>query len=74
MDELMKFFASKGAPLDPNDMPLSSLIECSNESLDVNFVGRYNFGNTNAYRGNFIARPFPSNPSNNFGNSYNNAH
>ena len=43
MDELMKLFASKGAPLDPNDMPLSSLIESSNESLDVNFVGRNNF-------------------------------
>ncbi|KAE8780044.1 Disease resistance protein RPM1 [Hordeum vulgare] len=33
-----------------------------------------NFGNNNAYRDNFILRPFPSNPSNNFGNSYNNAH
>ena len=40
MDELMKLFASKGAPLYPNDMPLSSLIESSNASLDVNFVGR----------------------------------
>ena len=50
-------------------MPLSTLIENNNESMDVNFVGRNNFGN-NAYRGNF-SRPFPSNSTNNYGNSYN---
>ena len=37
--------------------------------MDVNFVGRNNFGK-NAYRGNFNPRPFPSNSSNNYGNSY----
>ena len=42
-------------------MPLSTLIENNNESMDVNFVGRNNFGN-NTYRGNFNPRPFPSNP------------
>ena len=52
MDELMKMFATKNTPLDPNDMPLSTLIENNNESMDVNFVGRNSFGN-NAYRGNF---------------------
>jgi hypothetical protein len=52
MDELMKLIANKSAPIDPNDMPLSTLIENNNESMDVNFVGRNNFGN-NAYRGNF---------------------
>ena len=52
MDELMKLFANKSAPTNPNDMPLSTLIENNNESMDVNFVGRNNFGN-NAYRGNF---------------------
>ena len=36
--------------------------------MDVNFVGRNNFGN-NAYRGNFNPRPFPSNSYNNsYGN------
>ena len=35
MDELMKMFATKNTPLDPNDMPLSSLIENNNESMDV---------------------------------------
>ena len=51
MDELMKLFATKNTPLDPNDMPLSTSIENNNEPMDVNFVGRNNFGN-NAYRGN----------------------
>ena len=54
-------------------MPLPTLIENNNESMDVNFVGRNNFGN-NAYRGNFNPRPYPSNPSNNYGNSYNNSY
>ena len=52
---------------------LSTLIENNNESMDVNFVGRNNFGN-NTYRGNFNPRPFPSNSSNNYGNSYNNSY
>ena len=73
MDELMKMFAPKNTPLDPNDMPLSTLLENNNESMDVNFVGRNSFGN-NAYRGNFNPRPYPSNPSNNYGNSYNNSY
>ena len=73
MDELMKLFASKSVSSDPNDMPLSTLIENNNESMDVNFVGRNNFGN-NAYRGNFNSRPYPSNPSNSYGNSYNNSY
>ena len=72
MDELMKLFASKSASIDTNDMPLSTLIENNNESMDVNLVGRNNFGN-NAYRGNFNPRSFPSNSSNNYGNSYNNS-
>ena len=73
MDELMKLFANKSAPIDPSDMTLSTLIENNNGSMDVNFVGRNNFGN-NAYRGNFNPRLFPSNSSNNYGNSYNNSY
>ena len=72
MDELMKLFANKSVSSDPNDMPLSTLIENNNQSMNVNFVGRNNFGN-NAYRGNFNPRPYPSNPSNNYGNCYNNS-
>ena len=73
MDELMKLFANKSVSSNPNDMPLSTLIENNNESMDVDFVGRNNFGN-NAYIGNFNPRPYPSNPSNNYGNSYNNSY
>ena len=62
MDELMKLFANKSVSSDPNDMPLSTLIENNNESMDVNFVGRNNFSN-NAYRGNFNPRLYPSNSS-----------
>ena len=57
----MKLFATKSVSSDPNDMPLSTLIENNNESMDVNFVGRNNFGN-NAYRGNFNPRPYPRIP------------
>ena len=61
MDELMKLFANKSVSSDPNDKPLSILIENNNESMDVNFVGRNNFGN-NAYRvililGRFLVIP-----------------
>ena len=41
--------------------------------MDVNFVGRNNFGN-NAYTGSFNPRPFLSNSSNNCGNSYDNSY
>ena len=57
MDELMKLFANRSVSSDPNDMPLSTLIENNNECMDVNFVGRNIFGNT-AYRGNLILRRF----------------
>ena len=67
----MKLVASKSAPIDFNDMPLSTLIEQNSDPIDVNFISRNNFNN-NAYRGNFNPRPFPSNSSNNYGNSYGN--
>ena len=38
LDELMKLLSAKSGSSDPNDMPLSTLIENSNESLDVNFL------------------------------------
>ena len=38
MDELMKLFANKSVSSNPNDMPLSNLIENNNESMDVNFL------------------------------------
>ena len=66
-------FANKNVSSDPSDMPLSTLIKNNNESMDVNFFARNNFGN-NAYIGNFNPRPFPSNSSNNYGNSYDNSY
>ena len=53
----MKLVASKSAPIDFNDMPLSSLIEQNSDVVDVNFISRNNFNN-NDYRGNFNPGPF----------------
>src|SRR6266536_877876 len=72
VDALMKMVASKSAPVDFNDLPLSTLIEQNSDAVDVNFISRNNF-NSNAYRGNFNHRPFPSNSSNNNGNPYGNS-
>src|SRR3954469_24375336 len=57
---------TKQAPIDPQDVPLNSLV--AQEQVDVNFVSRNNFNN-NAYMSNFGSnhpRPFPSN---NYGNN-----
>ena len=67
----MKLVANKSAPIDFNDVRLSTLIEQNSDAIDVNFISRNDFNN-NAYRGNFNPRPFPSNYSNNYGNSYGN--
>ena len=67
----MKLVACKSAPIDLNDVPLSTLIEKNSDAVDLNFVSRNNFNN-NAYRGNFNLRPFPGNSSNNYGNYYGN--
>src|SRR3990170_6335550 len=73
VDALMKLVANKSAPIDLNDVPLSTFIEQNSDPVDVNFVSRNNFNN-NAYRGNFNLRPFPGNSSNNYGNSYGNSY
>ena len=73
MDDLLKLVTSKNAHIDPNDVPLSTLIEQNNDAIDVNLIARNNFGN-NVYRGNFNPRPFPGNSSNNYGNSYGNSY
>src|SRR3954465_14500715 len=57
---------TKQAPIDPQDVPLNSLV--AQEQVDVNFISRNHFNN-NAYRSNFGSnnpRPFPSN---NYGNN-----
>ena len=45
VDALMKLVASKSAPNDLNDVPLSTLIEQNSDAIDVNFVSRNNFNN-----------------------------
>ena len=67
----MKLVSNKSAPIDFNDVPLSTLIQQNSDAVDVNFISRNNFNN-HAYRGNFNPRPFPTNSSNNYGNSYGN--
>ena len=64
----MKLVANRSAPIDFNDVPLSTLIEKNSDAIDVYFTLQNNFNN-NAYRGNFNPRPFPSNSTNNYGNS-----
>src|SRR3954469_15112981 len=64
--DLIMSLLTKQAPIDPQDVPLNSLV--AQEQVDVNFVSRNNFNN-NAYRSNFgnnNPRPFPSN---NYGNN-----
>ena len=58
VDALMKLVASENAPIDLNDVPLSTLIEKNSDPVDVNFFSQNNFNN-NAYRGNLNPRPFP---------------
>ena len=38
VDALMKLVASRSAPIDFNDMPLSTLIEKNSDAIDVNFI------------------------------------
>jgi hypothetical protein len=38
MDALMNMLANKNAHVNPNDVPLSTLIEQNNHTMDVNFV------------------------------------
>src|SRR3954465_15653710 len=59
--DLIMSLLTMQAPIDPHDVPLSSLV--AQEQVDVKFISRNNFNN-NAYRSNFGSnnpRPFPSN-------------
>ena len=38
VDALMKLVASKSAPIDFNDVPLSTLIDQNSDAIDVNFI------------------------------------
>src|SRR4051812_43499454 len=64
--DLIMSLLNKQAPIDPQDVPLNSLV--AQEQVDVNFISRNNFNN-HAYRSNFGSNnPIPF-PSNNYGNN-----
>src|SRR4051812_4389403 len=74
IDVIMAMLVNGKAPLDPNNVPLASLV-AQEDQVDVNFIRNNNFNN-NAYRNNFGSnnnyRPYPPNNGNTYGNSYNN--
>jgi hypothetical protein len=73
IDAIMLMLANDRAHVDPNDVPLASLV-AQEEHVDVNFIRNNNF-NHNAYRNNFASnnyRPYPSTNGNGYGNSSNN--
>src|SRR3954470_22351005 len=63
--DLIMSLLTKQDPIDPQDVPLNSLV--AQEQVDANFISRNNFNN-NAYRINFGINPRPF-PSNNYGNN-----
>src|SRR4051812_16580610 len=62
IDNIMSMLVSGNGQVDPNNVPLASLV-AQEENVDVNFIKSNNFNN-NAYRNNFGSknyRPYPSN-------------
>ena len=75
IDTIMSMLVNGRAQVDPNNIPLASLV-AQEEHVDVNFIKSGNFNN-NAYRNNFGSnnyRPYPSNSGNAYGNSYGNSY
>jgi hypothetical protein len=73
IDTIMAMLANYIAHVDPNNVPLASLV-AQQEHVDVNFIRNNNFNNS--YRNNFAShnyRPYPSNNGNDYGNSYGNS-
>ena len=71
---IMSMLATNQSTIDPNNVPLASLIYQEKDQFDVNFLNRNNFNN-NAYRNNFCSnnyKPYPPNNGNSYGNSYGN--
>src|SRR4051794_28023974 len=71
MDAIISMLGSGKTKVDPNNIPLASLVS-QEEHVDVNFIRNNNFNN-NAYRNNFgnnNYKPYPSNNGNTYGNSY----
>ena len=75
IDTIMSMLVNGKTHVDPNNIPLSSLVS-QEENVDVNFIKSNNF-NSNAYRNNFgnnNYRPYPSNNANAYGKSYGNSY
>ncbi|KAK1663679.1 hypothetical protein QYE76_051838 [Lolium multiflorum] len=75
IDAIMSMLANGRSHIDPNNVPLASLV-AQEENVDVNFIKSNNFNN-NAYRNNYgnnNYRPYPSNNGNGYGNSYGNSY
>ncbi|KAK1632107.1 hypothetical protein QYE76_006422 [Lolium multiflorum] len=75
IDAIMSILANGRSHIDPNNVPLASLV-AQEENVDVNFIKSNNFNN-NAYRNNYgnnNYRPYPSNNGNGYGNSYGNSY
>ena len=74
--DMLASLLAKQVPIDPNNVPLNSLVANENDQVDVNFIARNNFNNS-AYKNNFGGnnyRPYPNNNGNSYGNSYGNAY
>jgi hypothetical protein len=74
IDAIMLMLSNDRAQVDPNNVPLASLV-AHEEHVDVNFIRNNNFNN-NAYRNNFANnnyRPYPYTNDNGYGNSYGNS-
>jgi hypothetical protein len=74
IDTIMCMLVNHKAHIDPNNVPLASLV-AQEEHVDVNFIRNNNFNN-NIYRNNFGSnnyRPYPSTNGNGYGNSYGNS-
>jgi hypothetical protein len=74
IDTIMDMLANDRTHVDPNNVPLASLV-AKEEHVDVNFIRNNNFNN-NAYRNNFAGnnyRSYPSTNGNGYGNSYGNS-
>ena len=73
---LFRSLATNKSSIDPNNVPLASLISQEKDQVDVNFLNRNNFNN-NAYQNNFGSnnyKPYPPNNGNSCGNSYSNSY
>ena len=75
IDTIMSMLVNDKAHVDPNNIPLSSLVT-QEEHVGVNFIKSNKF-NSNSFRNNFgnnNYRPYPSNNAygNSYGNSYSN--